>query len=160
MRNSGCHVAINQLCYAAVSSPSVTASLERLVVAGVALTARALVDASPGLDLTIPQWRALVVIADPEGARVGEVSTVIGSSLPSTSRLLRRLVRRGLVTLAQDERDHRATRARLTDRGRAVREVILAYRRARIRNVARSAEPSDRLRHELARLAEAMSATV
>jgi DNA-binding MarR family transcriptional regulator len=144
----------------AVSSPSVTTSLERLVVAGVALTARALADASPGLELTIPQWRALVVIADPGGARVGEVSTIIGSSLPSTSRLLRRLVRRGLVTLARDESDHRATRARLTDRGRAVREVILSYRRARIRSVARSAEPTDELRHELARLAEAMSASV
>jgi DNA-binding MarR family transcriptional regulator len=124
----------------------------------VALTARALADASPDLDLTLPQWRALVVIPDRGGARVGEVSTSIGSSLPSTSRLLRRLVRRGLITLARDEADHRATRARLTDRGRAVREVILAYRRSRIRSAAQSARPSEELRRELARLAEAMVA--
>ncbi len=71
-----------------------------------------------------------------DGARVGEVAGRVGVTLPATSRLLHRLERRGLTVLAVDEQDRRATRARLTDRGRAVREAILAVRRSAFREIA------------------------
>jgi DNA-binding MarR family transcriptional regulator len=42
-----------------------------------------------------------------------------------------------VTALAVDDEDRRATRARLTDRGRAMREAILAYRRAAIMDLVR-----------------------
>jgi DNA-binding MarR family transcriptional regulator len=118
----------------ATQSPSATEALtehlERIVVGSVGLTTRALAQADAGFELTFPQWRALLVLGeDADGARVGEVATRVGVTVPATSRLLRRLERRGLTTLSVDEQDRRATRARLTDRGRSVRAAILRHRR-------------------------------
>ncbi len=112
--------------------------LERIVMGSVALTTLALEEAGAGFELTFTQWRALLVLGESdEGARIGEVAARVRVTLPATSRLLRRLERRGLTALAVDDQDRRATRARLTDRGRAMREAILAYRRAAIMDLAR-----------------------
>lgn len=120
--------------------------LERIAVGAVGLTTRALAQADPGFELTFPQWRALLVLGeDAAGARVGEVATRVGVTVPATSRLLRRLERRGLTTLSVDEHDRRATRARLTDRGRSVRAAILGHRRAALSEVVSALHHSDRL---------------
>ena len=116
---------------------ALAADVERVAVGAVGLTARALAEAAPGTELTFPQWRALLILGeDPAGARVGQVATRVGVTLPATSRLLRRLAGRGLVALATDEVDRRATRAQLTLRGSEVRSAILQYRRAAIRDIA------------------------
>ena len=113
------------------------AELERFVIGAVGLTTRALAEAAPGTDLTFQQWRALLILGeDADGARVGQVAARVGVTLPATSRLLRRLAARSLVTLGADEQDHRATRARLTDAGAAVRSSILRYRHDALRDVA------------------------
>lgn len=146
------------ICYDLhVATNATSRALERLVFAGVALTSRALAEATPGLELTVPQWRALVVLGEaPDGARVSEVASRVGGSLPGTSRLLRRLERRGLVSAQQDEQDHRATRVRLTPEGKSVRQAIVQYRRKAIHKVARAATPSLQLTVELERLADAI----
>ena len=111
--------------------------LERIVIGAVALTTRALAEAAPGTELTFPQWRALLVLGeDPAGARVGQVASRVGVTVPATSRLLRRLERRRLVALAIDEADRRATRARLTSLGDEVRTSILGYRRSALRELS------------------------
>jgi DNA-binding MarR family transcriptional regulator len=113
-------------------------ALERIVIGAVGLTTRSLAQAAPGTDLTFPQWRAILIVGEgTDGARVGEVAAREGVTLPATGRLLRRLERRGFVTLATDESDRRATRARLTDRGHEVRRAIMAYRRTALREIAR-----------------------
>jgi DNA-binding MarR family transcriptional regulator len=105
--------------------------LERIAIGAVGLTTRALAGAETDLELTFPQWRALLVVGnDAGGARVGEVAARVGVTLPATSRLLRRLERRGLMTLDADAADRRATRVQLTQRGQDIRAVILANRRA------------------------------
>jgi DNA-binding MarR family transcriptional regulator len=120
--------------------------MERIAVAAVALTARALAEADGGADLTFPQWRAVVVLGErPDGARIGEVAARVGVTIPATSRLLRRLERRGLVALGVDEQDRRATRARLTDSGVAVRAAILSHRQAVLREVVASLSDPARL---------------
>jgi DNA-binding MarR family transcriptional regulator len=121
--------------------------LERIAVGAVGLTTRALALADTGFELTFPQWRALLVLGEEsDGARIGEVAARVGVTLPATGRLLRRLERRGLTALSVDELDRRATRARLTDRGRTVRATILAHRRAALRQIAAGLPRSEQLR--------------
>lgn len=125
---------------------SITDDLERTAIGMVGLTTRALAQAESDLELTFPQWRAILVVgADIHGARIGEVAARVGGTLPATSRLLRRLERRGLVTLATDEADRRATRARLTERGLAIREAILLHRRDALEMVAMRVREHDQL---------------
>lgn len=139
--------------------PSIASAdvLERIIVAGVAITTRALSEARPDLDLTFPQWRAMLVVGErPEGARVSEVASRVGVTLPATSRLLRRLAARGLLEITADERDRRATRARLTTDGSHARDAILAYRRERIADTVGVATLSPATVAELRRLADAL----
>lgn len=131
--------------------------LERIVLAGVGLTTRALAEAAPGHDLTFPQWRVMVVLGeDVDGATVSEVAGRIGVTVPATSRQLQRLGRRGLVAIGPDERDRRATRARLTATGRATRQAILGYRRRLIVARASTRPVSMATLGELSAIADAL----
>jgi DNA-binding MarR family transcriptional regulator len=133
--------------------------VEQIFLAGVGLTSRALTDATPGLDLTFPQWRVLVVLGDrPDGVTLSEVASRVGVTLPATSRLLRRLARRGLVEIVPDPDDRRASRALLTDAGCAVRDAIMAFRRDHIRAFTRPMKPSGATLAELRRIADAFDA--
>jgi DNA-binding MarR family transcriptional regulator len=126
----------------------VVAAIERLMVESVAITTVALAEASPHIELSFPQWRALVVIGLSDlGIRVGEIASRIGSAVPTTSRLVRRLERRGLVLAERDEADRRATLVRLTPAGLALREAIVGRRRELVR--AAIGEAEDRLSSDL-----------
>jgi DNA-binding MarR family transcriptional regulator len=111
--------------------------LERIAVGVVGLTARMLASAAQGAELTFQQWRAIFVVGESDdGARVGQVATRLATSLTATSRLLRRLETRGLLALATDEADRRATRARLTTDGRVIRTTIMEGRRTVLVGIA------------------------
>jgi DNA-binding MarR family transcriptional regulator len=113
--------------------------LEHITIGAVSLTTRALTQAAPGVELTFPQWRVLFILGtQTDGARISEVAARVGVTVPATSRLLRRLQRRGLVALATDDADRRATRARLTATGQGVRIAILQFRRDALRLIAAS----------------------
>lgn len=115
--------------------------LAGIVFGGVAMTASALELAVEGQELTFTQWRAVLFIGQSEGGcRVGEVARFLPAALPATSRLLRRLERRGLLTLERDEQDRRATRARLTSAGSALRSSVLDYRRGEIAAIVNDVE--------------------
>ncbi len=58
-------------------------------------------------------------------------------ALSAASRLLRRLEDRGLLTLERDPQDRRATRARLTEEGRRLRQAVLDWRRQQIADITR-----------------------
>lgn len=84
----------------------VVEAIERLMIEAVGITTVALSQASPEMELSVPQWRALVVVgAREQGIRIGELAARIGSAVPTTSRLVRRLERRGLVRSERDEVD-------------------------------------------------------
>jgi DNA-binding MarR family transcriptional regulator len=103
-------------------------SLEILVFEAIGMTAVALATVSAG-ELTLAQWRALVVLGRTDGMRVGAIAQAVGMSLPSTSRLIQRLERQQLVTTERDESDRRATLVRMTPKGADVRQAVVACRR-------------------------------
>ncbi|HJP88044.1 MAG TPA: MarR family transcriptional regulator [Candidatus Limnocylindrales bacterium] len=101
--------------------------LERIVVASVGVTARAhAMDAS---ELTLLQWRALVLIDVPEGLAVGGLAAALGAKIAATSRLVGRLRDRGLVATERASDDARVVRVTLTGAGRELRARIVARRR-------------------------------
>jgi DNA-binding MarR family transcriptional regulator len=138
-----------------MAESQLTDILERLFMAGVAITTRALNEAMPDIDLTFPQWRVVLIVGDgSDGATVSEVAARIGVTVPATSRQLQRLAGRGLVVITRDDRDRRAARARLTSDGSAVRDRILRFRRQRIRDVAGGLQVSEAGLTELRTVAE------
>ncbi len=61
------------------------AALEQIAIGAVGLTTRALAEAAPGVELTLPQWRALFIVGESaDGARVGEVAVRVGVTVPAT----------------------------------------------------------------------------
>lgn len=140
----------------AMTEPQLSDLIEQLVVAGVAITTRALTEAVPSFDLTFPQWRVLLVVGErADGATVSEVSSRIGVTVPATSRQLRRIARRGLVEITRDAVDRRAVRARLTEDGLSVRDAILRYRHGRIVETVAGLRVSPAAMQELGRVADA-----
>ncbi len=141
-----------------MTEPLVAESLEQIIVAGVALTTVALTAARPGLDLTFPQWRVVVVLGqEPAGVRISKVAHRVGVTLPATSRQIRRLERRGLVEVAPDQRDRRAAVASLTEAGWDARDAVVAYRKAQLRTLAEPFESNLEVRRALATVAAALA---
>ena len=134
-------------------------ALDELALSLVAITARAIAEHAGELDMTLIQWRVLVILGqrrDPP--RVGDVAAEIGSSLPSTSRLLRRLERRGLISTARDERDRRATLVSLTPHGAATRRKVIQARQRHIASALNSgAQLPDELVPGLQRIVQALA---
>ncbi|HEY7024168.1 MAG TPA: MarR family transcriptional regulator [Candidatus Limnocylindrales bacterium] len=112
--------------HSATSSASVNA-LERIVVASVAITARALSDVAP--ELTLVQWRVLVLIDRPGGLTVGAIAAELESKIAAVSRLLGRLRSRGLIDTRRDLTDARLVYVSLTDAGMDLRTRVLDRRR-------------------------------
>jgi DNA-binding MarR family transcriptional regulator len=109
-------------------------AVDQLAFELVAITATALSEGVGNLDLTLAQWRVLVVVGERRGSplRVGDVAARINASLPSTSRILRRLERRGLISTERDERDRRATLVSLTLAGSTARRRVIQARQRRV----------------------------
>ncbi len=108
--------------------------LERIIRAAIGLTAQALAETGPAADLTLPQWRALVIVAESSGGlSVGDVARRLSVSLPSASRLVRRLERHGLVATLRDDVDRRVTRVEVTGRGATAWRAVAERRRSVLR---------------------------
>jgi DNA-binding MarR family transcriptional regulator len=103
--------------------------VERLLTAGIGITARALDETPEAAELTLAQWRVLVVAAGTDGTRIGELARQLAVRVPSASRLVRRIEARQLVTATRDEADRRATLVELSDTGRRVFEAVIGRRR-------------------------------
>jgi DNA-binding MarR family transcriptional regulator len=118
-----------------------TGALERIVYGGVAITNLAL--AETALEITLPQWRVLVVVGEStDGAAVSEIAARIGAAVSPASKLVTRLERRGLLTTAKDTVDRRVTRVRLTDAGATLRTHVLDCRREYISRALDAAGPA------------------
>jgi DNA-binding MarR family transcriptional regulator len=103
-------------------------SIEELAFATVGMTALALNEAGQEKELTLAQWRVLVILGRGP-MRVGAIADRIGASLPSASRLVGRMEAHGYVTLARDDVDRRATLVSLTPLGLGTRDGVILRRR-------------------------------
>lgn len=113
----------------AIENGHLVFEIERLLSAGIGITAVALAETPEVGELTLAQWRALVVAAGNDGVRIGELATRLGLSVPAASRLVRRVERRGLVSTARAEDDRRATNVSLTAAGRRTVDAVVGRRR-------------------------------
>lgn len=142
-----------------MEDPDLLDAIERIVVAGVAMTNTSLIRSRPNLELTLQQWRVMVVLGDSvQGRPVGEVSRLISVTRPATGRQLHRMEQRGIVALETDAHDRRVTRVRLTDAGLEARESIMADRRAAITAALREVDVHGDVVIELQRVAAALEA--
>src|SRR5262245_6296840 len=90
----------------------------------VALAARSL--AGLDADVTLPQYRALVVLASRGPQRVADISTELGVAPSTGTRMCDRLVRKGLIRRYRIPSDRREVRLSLTQTGRALVQEVTA----------------------------------
>jgi DNA-binding MarR family transcriptional regulator len=96
----------------------------------VAIAARSLADV--GEEVTLTQYRSLVVLASRGPQRVAALADAVAVTPPTASRMCDRLVKKGLVTRRVDRRDRRQVRIALSTPGRRFVDTVTARRRAEI----------------------------
>jgi len=117
-------------------------AVEGLAFGVVGLTSQALAETGQENELTLAQWRVLVILGQ-GSMRVGAIADRIGSSLASASRLVARMEARGFVGTARDHSDRRATLVSLAPLGLEVRARTIEIRRRLIGDlVAREPIPA------------------
>ena len=96
-------------------------------------------------DLTMAQFRGLMVLSHEQPLAIGALGDRLGMGLPGASRLVDRLVAERLVERDEDPADRRRALVRLAARGQAAFEEMQQGRR----------QGGGRLRRALARLPDA-----
>jgi DNA-binding MarR family transcriptional regulator len=96
----------------------------------VAVAARSLADT--GEEVTLTQYRSLVVLASRGPQGVAALAEAVAVTPPTASRLVDRLVRKGLVRRRTDRHDRRQVRIALSDAGRELIDAVSARRRLEI----------------------------
>ena len=117
----------------------------------VAVAARSLAHLDEAEDVTLAQYRSLVVLASRGAQGMASLAEVLSVTPPTASRLCDRLVRKGLVRRRTDRNDRRQVRVALTESGRRLVDVVTERRRREIADLLR-AVPEDARRSVVAGL--------
>lgn len=102
-------------------------------------------------EATLPQFRALVVIAGRENATVSELAERLDIHPSTATRLCDRLVRKGLIRRVERNADRRETEILLASRGRRLVERVTSRRRRDLAAIAQRMSPGQ-LRQAIAGL--------
>lgn len=102
----------------------------------VAIAARSLADV--GEEVTLTQYRSLVVLASRGPQGVAALAEAVSVTPPTASRMCDRLVKKGLVTRRTDRRDRRQVRIALSSGGRLLVDTVTARRRQEIERLVGS----------------------
>jgi DNA-binding MarR family transcriptional regulator len=124
------------------SGPDQGSILDAVVTASrvlVAMAARSL--AEFGEEVTLTQYRSLVVLAARGPQGVAALAEAVAVTPPTASRLVDRLVRKGLVRRRRDRHDRRQVRIGLTDAGRRLVDLVTERRRVDIAELLKSIPP-------------------
>lgn len=73
--------------------------------------------------LTLPQWVVLAALWQRNHLTVGEIADYSGNNIPATSRILDRMVSKGLVSRDTDKGDRRTVRVSLTKASKDLRHL-------------------------------------
>lgn len=106
----------------------------------VGIAARSLAD----VDVTLPQFRALVVLAGRSGLTVTELAGSLSIHPSTATRLCDRLVARSLVRRSPSAEDRRETIVQLTATGGRLVARVSDRRRADLEAIASAMGPADR----------------
>lgn len=98
------------------------------VLVGVAARSLAVLDD----DVTLPQYRALVVLAGRGPLNPGTLAEILGVHPSTATRLCDRLIARKLVSRRESATSRREVTVALTRRGRAVVDTVTTARRAEL----------------------------
>ncbi|MEV4620726.1 MarR family transcriptional regulator [Asanoa sp. NPDC049573] len=106
----------------------------------VAVAARSL--AGHGTDITLPQFRALMVLATRGPQRAADIAAELGVNASTGTRMADRLVAKGLIRRSRATTDRRAIRLALTPAGTALVQEVTDRRRAELAAIV-AAVPHD-----------------
>lgn len=98
--------------------------------------------AGSGSDVTLPQYRALVVLASRGTQRIRDLADHLGVDSSNATRICDRLQRRDLVTRDQDAGDRRSVRVSVTSAGAQLVRDTTRSRKAQIALIL-AAMPTD-----------------
>ena len=96
----------------------------------VAIAARSLADV--GEEVTLTQYRSLVVLASRGPQSMAELAEAVAVTPPTASRLCDRLVKKGLVHRRTDRNDRRQVQIALTQMGTDLVDAVTTRRRQEI----------------------------
>ncbi|GAA3452459.1 MarR family winged helix-turn-helix transcriptional regulator [Dactylosporangium matsuzakiense] len=108
-------------------------ALEALLAASramVGIAARSLADIDP--DVTLPQYRALIVLAARGPQRVADISAELQVVASTGTRMCDRLVRKGLARRSRPTSDRRVVKLTLTAAGRRLVNKVTESRRKQL----------------------------
>ncbi len=108
----------------------------------VALAARSV--AETGEEVTLTQYRSLVVLASRGPQPLAALAEAVAVTPSTASRLVDRLVGKGLVARHRDRTDRRQVRLALTATGRALVDRVTATRRREIDALLAAVDPEAR----------------
>jgi DNA-binding MarR family transcriptional regulator len=92
---------------------------------------RAVWDPGPWLelDMSTPQFKALLLISEEEGIRMRELARKMGGSFSNATVLVDRLVERGLVERLAEPQDRRVVLVRVSEEGRSlIDQLVTSWR--------------------------------
>lgn len=123
------------------------AATEALLVASRALVGVAARSLAAVDDITLPQFRALVVLTRQVPVTVGDLAVTLDIHRSTATRMCDRLVRKGLVRRRSGvSSDRRETAVGLTAKGRRLVDRVTDYRRRDLNRIAASMSPKNRER--------------
>lgn len=99
----------------------------------VAVAARSL--AGVAEEVTLTQYRTLVVLASRGPQHLGGLATAVGVTPATATRMCDRLVRKGLIRRRVEPENRRQLRVALTERGRALVDAVTERRRQEIERI-------------------------
>src|SRR5918911_3269253 len=95
------------------------------------------------VDLTMPQLKTLLCVAQSGDATSGQIARGLGVSLSTVTGIVDRLSEQGLVSRREDPDDRRITRVQATPTGRDLVTRLLRYRDERLTGMLTSLSPDE-----------------
>jgi DNA-binding MarR family transcriptional regulator len=120
------------------STPAVDPVVDAVIAASralVAVAARSV--AASGEEVTLPQYRALVILASRGPQRVADLAAALDVNPSTATRMCDRLVRKRLVRRHRSASDRRSVQVVLSESGRRLIDEVSRYRRRDVSRIVR-----------------------